>query len=37
MRDLILSADMALDGFMADSDNEVGFTVGDDEMPCHDR
>jgi hypothetical protein len=31
---------MTLDGFMADSDNEVGFTVGDDaveQMPCHDR
>lgn len=32
MRDLILSADMALDGFMADSDNELGFTVGDHEV-----
>lgn len=32
MRELILFADVTLDGFMAGPDNDLGFTTSDDEL-----
>jgi hypothetical protein len=32
MRDLILSASVTVDGFMAGPDNDLGFMVPDDEL-----
>jgi RibD C-terminal domain len=32
MRELIVFADVTLDGFMAEPDNDLDFMVGDDEL-----